>query len=108
MTFASMTRRFVATYGETMVLKRASEGMPVTVKGRRLRAALDTAPGGTAAQQSFQVKIGVAELAASGWANKAPQRKDSIVIDGRERTVLDARPLKDGETVLLYLLDVAG
>lgn len=104
------TARIIAQHGETMVLKRASEAAAVTLKGKRvlLRAGLDNVPVSSAAQQSFSVRVGVAELAASSWANKAPARKDSLVIDGRERMVLDVRPLKDGDTPLLYILELAG
>ena len=54
------------------------------------------------------MKIGTTELAASPWASKAPVRTDSIIIDGRERSILDVRPLGDAGIVVLYELLVAG
>ena len=99
--------RLIALHGETMVLKRASEATAVVLKGKRLvGSTVDV--GGSAAQQEFRVKIGTTELAASPWASKAPARHDSIVIDGRERSILDVRPLGDAGTVALYELLVAG
>jgi hypothetical protein len=99
--------RLIALHGETMVLKRASEPTTVVLKGKRLvGSTVDV--GGSAVQQEFRVKIGTTELSSSAWTNKAPVRHDSIVIDGRERSILDARPLGDAGTVALYELLVAG
>ena len=99
--------RLVALHGETMVLKRASEATTVTLKGKRLvGSTVDV--GGSAVQQEFRVKIGTSELSSSAWTSKAPVRHDSIVIDGRERSILDVRPLGDAGTVALYELLVAG
>jgi len=99
--------RLIALHGEPMVLKRASEGTTVVLKGKRLVGSMVDI-GGSAVQQEFRVKIGTTELAASPWASKAPARHDSIVIDGRERSILDVRPLGDAGTVALYELLVAG
>lgn len=99
--------RLVARHGETMVLKRASEATVVVLKGKRLvGSTVDI--GGSAVQQEFRVKIGPSELSSSAWTSKAPVRHDSIVIDGRERSILDVRPLGDAGTVALYELLVAG
>ena len=99
--------RLLARHGETMVLKRASEATAVVLKGKRLvGSTVDV--GGSAVQQEFRVKIGTSELSSSVWTSKAPVRHDSIVIDGRERSILDVRPLGDAGTVALYELLVAG
>ncbi len=99
--------RLVARHGETMVLKQASEATTITLKGKRL-VGLTVDVGGSAVQQEFRVKIGTSELSSSAWTSKAPVRHDSIVIDGRERSILDVRPLGDAGTVALYELLVAG
>ena len=110
MSAASVARsvaRMMAMHGETMVLKRASEPTTVTLQGKRLTGELvDT--GGSSAQQQFRVRIGTAEILASSWVSKQPTRHDTLVVDGRERSVLDVRPLGDGATVILYELEVAG
>ena len=99
--------RLIARHGETMVLKRASEDTAVVLKGKRLvGSTVDV--GGSAVQQEFRIRIGTTELAASPWASKAPGRHDSIIVDGRERSILDVRPLGDAGTVALYELLVAG
>ncbi len=99
--------RLVARHGEMMVLKRASEATTITLKGKRLvGSTVDV--GGSAVQQEFRVKIDPSELSSSAWTSKAPVRHDSIVIDGRERSILDVRPLGDAGTVALYELLVAG
>ncbi len=99
--------RLVALHGEAMTLKREGEASTVTLRGKRVPGAVADI-GGSAAQQEFRIKIGTTELAASPWASKAPVRHDSIVVDGRERTILDVRPLGDAGTVALYALLVAG
>lgn len=99
--------RLLTTHGETMVLMRASEDTTIPLKGKRLGGSMVDI-GGSAAQQEFRVKIGTTELATSPWARKAPVRHDSIVVDGRERSILDVRPLGDAGTVALYELVVAG
>ena len=99
--------RLIAVHGETLVLKRASEATAVVLKGKRLvGSTVDV--GGSAVQQEFRVKIGTSELSSSVWTSKAPVRHDSIVIDGRERSILDVRPLGDAGTVALYELLVGG
>jgi hypothetical protein len=99
--------RLVALHGEAMTLKRENEASVVTLRGKRVLGTVADI-GGSAAQQEFRVKIGTTELAASPWANKTPVRSDSIVVDGRERAILDVRPLGDAGTVALYDLLVAG
>lgn len=99
--------RLVALHGEAMTLKREGEASTVSLRGKRLPGTVADI-GGSAAQQEFRVKIGTTELAASPWASKAPVRTDSIIIDGRERSILDVRPLGDAGTVALYELLVAG
>lgn len=54
------------------------------------------------------MKNGTSELSSSAWTSKAPARHDSMVIDGRERSILGVRPLGDASTVALYELPVAG
>lgn len=104
---ARCVARMMAVHGETMVLKRASELSTVTLQGKRLTGDLvDT--GGSSAQQQFKVRLGTMEILASSWGNKAPARHDTLAVDGRERSVLDVRPLGDGATVILYELEVAG
>ena len=90
-----------------MTLKREGEASTVTLRGKRLPGSV-TYIGGSAVQQEFRVKIGTSELSSSAWTSKAPVRHDSIVIDGRERSILDVRPLGDAGTVALYELLVAG
>ncbi len=99
--------RLVSLHGETMVLKREGEVSTITLRGKRVPGTVADI-GGSAAQQEFRVKIGTTELAASPWASKAPVRHDSIVVDGRERSILDVRPLGEAGTVALYELLVAG
>mgnify|MGYP007028107295 FL=1 len=99
--------RLVTHHGEAMTLKREGEASTITLRGKRVPGTVADI-GGSAAQQEFRVKIGTTELAASPWASKAPVRHDSIVIDGRERAILDVRPLGDAGAVALYELAVAG
>ena len=94
-------------HGETMTLKREGEASTVTLRGKRVLGTVADI-GGSAAQQEFRVKIGTTALAASPWASKAPVRTDSIIIDGRERSILDVRPLGEAGTVALYELLGAG
>ena len=107
MSLVAEVNAIMQEHGETMVLKRASEDTTIPLKGKRLGGSMVDI-GGSAAQQEFRVKVGTTELAASPWASKAPVRHDSIVIDGRERAILDVRPLGDAGTVALYELLVAG
>ncbi len=94
-------------HGEAMTLKREGEASTVTLRGKRLPGTVADI-GSSAAQQELRIKIGTTELAASSWASKAPVRSDSIVVAGRERSILDVRPLGDAGTVALYELLVAG
>ena len=100
----------IALKGETMMLNRTGE-TSITLKGRRIGGGLNDV--GNADQQAFRVKIGTVELLASAWAVKAPTAGgsgagDTITIDGRVRAILDVKPIRDGETVALYDLEVAG
>lgn len=99
--------QIIGDHGETVVLARDGEGTTITLKGKRLRGALEDA-GNTATQQSFRVLLGTAELLASAWTVKAPQVDDVATVDGRRCSVLDVQPRKDGDTVALYELIVAG
>lgn len=99
--------RFVAERGETMTLARAAEGTTIALKGKRVPGST-VETGGSAAQQQFRVKIGVAELAASAWSVKVPASTDTITIGSIVRTILDVRPIGDGGTTALYELDVVG
>lgn len=99
--------RFVAEHGETMTLARATEGTTITLKGKRIPGTTAEV-GGSAVHQSFRVKIGVAELAASAWSVKAPARGDTITVASVPRTIEDARPLGDGGVTALWELEVVG
>jgi len=97
----------LAIHGESMELKRTGEPRSVMLQGKRLTGDLvDT--GGSSAQQQFRVRIGTTEMLTSSWASKAPARHDTLVVGGRDRSVLDVRPLRDCTTVILYELEVAG
>lgn len=98
--------RILAGHGESMTLKREGSAS-IAVKAKRLQGVTDSI-GGSAVQQEFRVRLGTAELAASGWSPAEPVRTDSIVIGDRERSILDVRPLRDGDVVHLYELTVAG
>lgn len=99
--------RMLARYGQTLTLIRAGE-TDLSLKGKRIPGSLvDT--GNSATQQEFRVKIAPTELLASTWAVKEPSANgDALMVDGRPRTVLDVKPLREGETVALYELLVAG
>lgn len=102
--------RMIARKGETMTLNRTGE-TSISLKGRRIGGGLDDV--GNADQQAFRVKIGTVELLASAWAVKVPTAGgsgagDTITIGGRVRNILDVRPIRDGETVGIYDLEVAG
>lgn len=99
--------RFVAQHGESMVLARTSEASTVTLKGKRIPGTT-VEVGGSAVQQSFRVKVGVAELAASAWSVKEPKRGDTITVAGVPRAIEDARPLGDGGVTGLWELEVVG
>lgn len=99
--------RFVAQRGESMTLSRAGH-TAITLKGKRIPGTTEQV-GGSANQQRFRVKIGVAELNASAWASKVPSAfGDTLTVDGRPRTIDDVRPLGDGGVVALYELEVVG
>lgn len=104
---AERVAAIIAEHGQDMTLKRAGE-TDLPVKGKRIPGALvDTGNSGT--QQQFRVKIAPTELLASTWAVKVPSANgDSLRVDGRDRAVLDVIPLREGETVALYELLVAG
>jgi hypothetical protein len=111
MSLVANASRMIARKGETMTLTRASEGTTISLKGRRTGGGLDDV--GNADQQAFRVKIGTVELLASAWAVKVPTAGgsgagDTITIGGRVRNILDVRPIRDGETVGIYDLEVAG
>ena len=91
-----------------MTLARGAEGTTISLKGKRIPGSTDDV-GGSAEQQRFRVKIGTAELLASAWATKVPSSSsDTLTIGGRVRTIVDCKPLSDGETVALYELEVVG
>ena len=100
----------IALKGATMTLNRVGE-TSIALKGKRIGAGVDQV--GNADQQSFRVKIGTVELAGSDWASKVPSAGgdgagDTLTVDGRVRAILDVTPIRDGETVALYHLEVAG
>jgi hypothetical protein len=97
----------IAERGAPMTLRRDGESDLALVGARVGSNAIDDT-GGTGAQQGFRVRIAPTELAASAWATKAPRRHDRIVTDGRERSVLDVRPLYVAAEVAAYDLTVAG
>ena len=107
MSLVAEVNAILQEHGEAMTLKREGEASTITLRGKRVLGTVADI-GGSAAQQEFRVKIGTAELVVSSWASKTPVRSDSIVIDGRERSILDVRPLGDAGTVVLYELSVAG
>lgn len=111
MSLVANASRMIARKGETMTLTRASEGTTISLKGKRIGGSLDDV--GNADQQTFRVKIGTVELLASAWASKVPTAGgsgagDTITVGGRVRNILDVRPIREGETVGLYELAVAG
>lgn len=106
MSATTAAMRMLSKYGQTMVLKRTGES-DLSLKGKRKPGALvDT--GNSATQQQFRVKIAPTELLASGWSVKEPRKGDRLFVDGRDRSVLDSIPLREGETIALYELEVAG
>jgi hypothetical protein len=105
---ASNAARIIAAHGETMTLARESEASTITLKGKRIPGTTDDV-GGSAEQQRFRVKIAPTELLASAWASKVPSSAgDTLTVGGRVRTVVDVRPLGDGDVVALYELEVLG
>jgi len=98
----------IARYGETMTLRREGEGATISLKGKRIGGGLVDGAN-SATQEQLRVRIAPTEIAASAWSSKIPSAAtDSITIGGRERTVLDVRPLMEGEAVAMYELEVAG
>lgn len=106
MSIAATAVRMIRRHGAAMMLKRTGE-TDLTLKGKRIPGTL-VETGGSAAQQRFDVKIETAELLASAWSSKAPRRSDRLTVDGRDRTVENAVPLLEGDTVVLYRLTVSG
>lgn len=105
---AAAASRIIDRHGETMSLQRAGH-TALAVKGKRLAGGSVVPIGGTATQQDFDVKLSTTQLRASSWVSKVPSAAtDSITIDGRTRTILDVRPLKDGDDIAAYVLSVAG
>lgn len=104
---AERAAAIIAEHGQAMTLKREGES-DLPLMGKRIPGSLaDTGNSGT--QQQFRVKVAPTELLASTWAVKVPSANgDSLVVDGRERAVLDVIPLREGESVALYELLVAG
>ena len=98
----------IAEHGDDATLAREGEVTTIALKAKRIGGGTERVGGGTAEQQVFRVKIGTVELAASAWSAKLPKRGDKITIDGRVRSVRDARPIKEGTTTGLYELEVAG
>lgn len=98
--------RFIAEHGETMTLSRTGHA-DIPLKGKRYGNSTEDL-GNSSQQQVFRVRIGTDELSASPWATKAPKRGDKLLVDGRSRAVRDAFPLKDGDAVALYEIEVAG
>lgn len=96
----------IAAHGEAMVLSRDGE-TDLPLVGKRLQG-LTADMGGSARQQVFRVKIGTDELAASAWATKEPLRTDTLLLDGRTRTLIDVRPLVDRGVVQAFDLTVSG
>lgn len=104
---AAAASRIIDLHGESMTLQREGH-TALAVKGKRIGGGSTAPVGGAAKHQYFDVKLSTTQLQASAWANKAPAYTDSIVIDGRTRTVLDVQPLKDGDVIAAYVLTVAG
>lgn len=92
--------------GRTMTLERAGN-TDISLKGVRQDGNLDDA-GNSATQQQFRVRIAPTELQASAWASKVPTADDTLIVEGRRRTVIDVDPIYDGDTLAMYELTVAG
>lgn len=100
--------RFIAERGETMTLSRDGEATTITLKGKRIPGTTEET-GGSAEVQRFRVKIAPTELLASAWSSKVPNSgTDTLFVGGRPRTVVDCKPLGDGDVVALYELEVVG
>lgn len=99
-------RRMIDTRGEAMTLKRAGE-TDLPVMGKRLTGSIEDA-GGSAARQSFRIKLSTTQLAASAWVSKVVTRKDSIVVGTRTCTIENAEPINDSGETALWFLEVVG
>jgi hypothetical protein len=109
MSLADNAARMIAERGETMTLSRDGEETTITLKGKRVILHADVVDtGGTSVQQEFRLRVATTELLASAWSTKAPRRSDTITIGGRARSILDVRPISDGDTVAMYELVAAG
>lgn len=105
---ASNAARIIAAHGETMTLSRDGEATTISLKGKRIPGSTEET-GGSAEAQRFRVKIAPTELLASAWATKVPSSStDTLTVGGRARTVVDCKPLGDGDVVALYELEVVG
>ena len=105
---AERVAEIIAVHGETMTLSREGEATTISLKGKRIPGSTDDA-GGSAEHQRFRVKIAPTELLASAWASKVPSSStDTLTVGGRPRTVVDWKPLGDGDVVALYELEVVG
>ena len=105
---ARRVARLIRKHGETMTLSREGEATTITLKGKRIPGSTDDV-GGSAEQQRCRVKIAPTELLASAWATKIPSSStDTLTIGSRARTVVDWKPLGDGDVVALYELEVVG
>lgn len=105
---ARRVARLIRKHGETMTLSRDGEATTISLKGKRIPGTTDDV-GGSAQHQRFRVKVAPTELLASAWASKVPSAAgDTLTVAGRPRTILDVRPLGDGDVVALYELEVVG
>ena len=105
---AAQAAAVIAAHGETMTLSRDGEATTITLKGKRIPGSTEDT-GGSAEAQRFRVKIAPTELLASAWMSKVPSSAgDTLTIGGRARTVVDVRPLGDGDIIALYELEVVG
>ena len=99
--------RIMSEHGNAMTLKRSGESN-LTVMGKRLLLRIGEEAVGNGQQTRFRIKIATTELAASAWASKVPKFGDSIVVDGRECTLLGVWPMQDATATVGYELEVAG
>ncbi|MDO8974335.1 hypothetical protein [Reyranella sp.] len=100
--------RLIRLHGETMILSREGEATTIGLQGKRIPGGTDDV-GGSAEQQRFRVKIAPTEMLASAWTSKVPSSgTDTLTVGGRARTVVDWKPMGDGDTVALYELEVVG
>lgn len=105
---AAQAAAVIAAHGETMTLSRDGEATTISLKGKRIPGSTEET-GGSAQAQRFRVKIAPTELLASAWTAKVPSSStDTLTVGGRPRTVVDWKPLGDGDVVALYELEVVG